>query len=187
MKRLSGNILPLYTSTDIKKRVKELGEEISKKYKNRNPVIIGVLNGSFIFLADLVRQIKLDCRIDFIQVSSYSGEKSLGKVKFLKDISINIKNKDIIIIEDIIDTGKTLKFIFEHIKTKSPKSLSIATLLYKPKIKKNIYPIDFIGFEIPNKFVVGYGLDYNQKMRHLDGIYYLKNSYLTKGENGKQQ
>ena len=181
MKAPFKNIIPLYTSSEIKKRIEELGQEITNKYKNKNPIFIGVLNGSFIFLADLMREINLDCKIDFIQVNSYLGKKSIGEIKFLKDLSINIKDKDIIIVEDIIDTGNTLKFLFEYISAKSPRSLSITTLLYKPKIKKDAYPIDFIGFEIPNKFVVGYGLDYNQKMRHLNGSYYLDNRFIDEG------
>ena len=173
MKDLTGNLKKLLSQKEIKDCVEVMGEKISAQYSNSNPIFIGVLNGSFIFMADLLRSVTIDCEVDFIKVRSYSGKKSSGKIKLLKDISCDIKGRDVIIVEDIIDTGLSIKFLYERIMGASPKSVAVATLLHKPGKAKLDFPIDFIGFEIPHKFVVGYGLDFNQKMRHLDGLYYI--------------
>jgi len=175
MKDITKNLIQMYSSRQIRNRVLELGKDISEKYTNRNPIFIGVLNGSFIFLADLLRSTNIDCEIDFVKMRSYSGKKSSGTIQLLKDISSDIKDRDVVIVEDIIDTGLTIKFLRDRIIGASPESIAIATLLYKPGIGNFDFPIDFIGFEIPHEYVVGYGLDYNQKLRHLDGIYYIPN------------
>ena len=173
MKDLTGNLKKLLSQKEIKDCVKSMGEEISARYSNSNPIFIGVLNGSFIFMADLLRSVTIDCEVDFIKVRSYSGKKSSGTIKLLKDISCDIKGRDVIIVEDIIDTGLSIKFLYERIMGAHPKSVAVATLLHKPGKAELDFSIDFIGFEIPHKFVVGYGLDFNQKMRHLDEIYYI--------------
>ena len=161
----------LFSANQINERVCEMGSEISNKYFKKNPVIIGVLNGSFIFMADLLRSLTIDCEIDFIKLRSYVGNQSTGTIEILKDLSMDIKDRDIILVEDIIDTGNTVKFLRKKLFDSSPKSLSVVTLLFKPNIAKLNFNIDFIGFEISPEFVVGYGLDYNQKFRHLDSIY----------------
>ena len=173
MKDSTGNLKKLLSQKEIKDRVEAMGKKISVQYSNSNPIFIGVLNGSFIFMADLLRSVTIDCEVDFIKVRSYSGKKSSGTIKLLKDISSDIKGRDVIIVEDIIDTGLSIKFLYERIMGASPKSVAIATFLNKSRKAKLDFPIDFIGFEIPHKFVVGYGLDFNQKMRHLDEIYYI--------------
>ena len=161
----------LFSANQINERVCEMGSEISNKYFKKNPVIIGVLNGSFIFMADLLRSLTIDCEIDFIKLRRYVGTQSTGTIELLKDLSTDIKDRDIILVEDIIDTGNTVKLLRKKLYDSSPKSLSIVTLLLKPNIAKRNFNIDFIGFEISPEFVVGYGLDYNQKFRHLDSIY----------------
>ena len=173
MKDFSGNLKRLFSSEEIKDCVEAMGKKISAQYSNSNPIFIGVLNGSFIFMADLLRSVTIDCEVDFIKVRSYSGKKSSGTIKLLKDISCDIKGRDVIIVEDIIDTGLSIKFLYERIMGAYPKSVAVATFLHKSGKAKLDFSIDFIGFEIPHKFVVGYGLDFNQKMRHLDGLYHI--------------
>ena len=175
MKDLTGKLKKLLSQKEIKDCVEAMGEKISAQYSNSNPIFIGVLNGSFIFMADLLRSVTIDCEVDFIKVRSYSGKKSSGTIKLLKDISCDIKGRDVIIVEDIIDTGSSIKFLHERITRAYPKSVAVATFLNKPRKEKLDFPIDFIGFEIPQEFVVGYGLDYEQKMRHLNGLYMIKN------------
>jgi len=172
---LTGNLKKLLSQKEIKDCVMSMGEEISERYSNSNPIFIGVLKGSFIFMADLLRSVAIDCEVDFIKVRSYSGKKSSGRIKLLNNISCDIKGRDVIIVEDIIDTGLSIKFLYKRIMGAHPKSVAVATLLHKPGKAKLDFPVDFIGFEIPHKFVVGYGLDFNQKMRHLDEIYYIPN------------
>lgn len=164
---------PFITAEQIKKRVKQLGSQINKDFKNKCPIFIGALNGSFIFFADLLREIKIDCEIDFLKLSSYGAEKiSSGKVKLLKDLNCEVKNRDIIIVEDIVDTGLSIQFMKLLISTHKPKSVSVATLLLKPEsVKDKKLKLEYIGFKIPNNFVVGYGLDYAQKGRNLPQVY----------------
>jgi len=164
----------LVSHEDIQKRIDIIGEEISKKFEGEIPIFIGVLNGSFIFLADLVRALSIDCEIDFIKVSSYSGIKSTGSVHLLKDLSADISGRHVVLVEDIVDSGITIKFIRDRFLVSSPASLSVVSLLFKPEIAKIDFQIDFVGFEIPPEFVVGYGLDNDQKIRHLKGIYRLE-------------
>ena len=164
------------------KRVDELAVDISKQYAGEAPILIGILNGSFIFAADLMRAMKIDCEIDFIKVSSYAGTASKGTVKLLKDISADITDHHVVIVEDIIDSGLTIKFIRDRMLDASPKSVAITTLLMKPDIAKLDFDIDWVGFEIPPEFVVGYGLDYDQKFRNLKGIYCLGGSKSEKRE-----
>jgi len=164
----------LISPEKIQKRVLELGKEISEKYTGKDPIFIGVLNGSFMFMADLLRSISIDCEMDFIKVRSYVGKKSSGTIQLIKDISADVTNRHVILVEDIIDSGHTIQFLMERVRSASPKSVSIATFLIKPDMAKIDFAVDFIGFEIPPEFVVGYGLDYDQKLRHLNGVYSLE-------------
>jgi hypoxanthine phosphoribosyltransferase len=160
--------------SEVKKRIKELARKINDDYKEKIPIFIGVLNGSFIFLSDLIREIKINCEIDFLKLSSYGDSKiSSGDVKMLKDLNCDVKDRDIIIVEDIIDSGLSMTYIRKLIMEQKPSSFRVATLLYKKDISKLKFKIDYIGFKIDNKFVVGYGLDFAQKYRNLNGIYVL--------------
>ncbi|MFH1314398.1 MAG: hypoxanthine phosphoribosyltransferase [Candidatus Eisenbacteria bacterium] len=161
----------LIAKADIQRRVAELGEEISRDYADKTPVLVSVLKGGIIFLADLVRELKMLHEIDFMSVSSYNGgTESSGVVRILQDLSINIEGEDVIIVEDIVDSGLTLDYIRQILLARRPKSLRICTLLDKKPKRKIEVPIDYIGFEIPDEFVIGYGLDYDQKYRNLPYI-----------------
>jgi hypoxanthine phosphoribosyltransferase len=175
MKYNSYTLKKIISEDRIQKRVKELASELSKKFTNEIPIFIGVLNGSFMFMADLLRYLKIDCEMDFIKVRSYVGKESSGTIQLIKDISANVTNRHVILVEDIIDSGNTIQFLRERVNSANPKSISVATFLLKPEIAKINFQVDFIGFEIPPEFVVGYGLDFNQKYRHLNGIYRLGN------------
>ncbi|MCL5267655.1 MAG: hypoxanthine phosphoribosyltransferase [Bacteroidetes bacterium] len=159
---------------EIKKRIKELAGEINRKYAGKTPIFIGVLNGSFIFFSDLIREIDVDCEIDFFKLSSYGDAKiSSGNVKLLKDLNCQVTDRDIIIVEDIIDSGLSMDFIKRLVAKQNPLSFSVVTLLYKSDCVKIDFKVDYIGFQIPNHFVIGYGLDYAQKARNLRAIYVL--------------
>ena len=168
------NLIKIIDENAIQDRVKEIATELSNSFVKKKPIFIGVLNGSFIFLSDLVRNLNIDCEIDFIKVSSYKGQNSMGTVKLLKDISADITNRHVVIVEDIIDSGLTIEFLVKRLNGASPKSISIVTLLLKPDIAKLSIPIDIIGFEIAPDYVVGYGLDYDQNFRHLPEVYRLE-------------
>lgn len=157
-----------FTEEEIKSKIKELGKQITKDYDGDELVVICVLNGSFIFCSDLIRKINLPVRLEFIQVSSYGvGTKSSGECQLKLDLTGSITGKNVLIVEDIVDTGNTIKFLLELMNVRHPKSLKLASLLHKPS--KNIHPvtIDYLGFEIEDKFVVGYGLDYAGHYREL--------------------
>ena len=164
----------LISKSQIQDKVKEIAADISQKYVGEAPILIGILNGSFIFCADLMREMDINCEIDFIKVSSYTGTASVGTVKLRKDISADITNRHVVIVEDIIDSGLTIKFIKDRMLEAGPKSVAIVTLLIKPDIAKLDFKIDWVGFEIPPEFVVGYGLDYDQLYRNLKAIYRLE-------------
>jgi hypoxanthine phosphoribosyltransferase len=158
----------------IQIRIKELGEKISADYKSATPVFIGVLNGSILFLSDLIRNISINCEIDFFKLSSYGDSKiSSGKVTMLKELNCDVHNRDVIIVEDIVDSGLSIKYIEELFSEKKPKSMRVVSLLVKPESLKYKVKIDYIGFNILSKFVIGYGLDYAQKYRNLRSIYVL--------------
>jgi hypoxanthine phosphoribosyltransferase len=166
--------VPFITDEEIQKRVKELAVQINNEYRGKIPVFIGVLNGSFIFLSDLIKNIDVECEIDFFKLSSYGDEKiSSGKVKLLKELNCEINGRDIIIVEDIVDSGLSIKFIEDLMIEHKPASMKVATLLMKPESLRYNVKIDYIGFNIPSKFVIGYGLDYAQKYRNLRTIYVL--------------
>jgi len=176
LKVIVGNeVFVEYLSEEIiQKRIKELGEKISEVYKNSVPVFIGVLNGSFLFMSDLIRNISIDCEIDFFKLSSYGDSKiSSGHVTLLKELNCDVHNRDVIIVEDIVDSGLSIKYIEELFSEKKPKSMKVVSLLVKPDSLKYKVKIDYIGFNILSKFVIGYGLDYAQKYRNLRSIYVL--------------
>ena len=159
---------------EIRKRIGELASQINSDYASKTPIFIGVLNGSFIFFSDLIRRVDLDCEIDFFKLSSYGDAKiSSGNVKLLKDLNCQVTDRDIIIVEDIIDSGLSIDFIKKLIMKQKPRSFTVVTLLYKSDCVKIDFKVDYIGFQIPNHFVIGYGLDYAQKARNLRSIYIL--------------
>ncbi len=162
------------SQTTIQKKVRELAKKISEDYNGEEHVLIGVLKGGFIFLADLAREITIPVAIDFISVSSYgSSSKSSGVVRILKDIDIDIFNKHLLLVEDLIDTGLTLSHLKELFRTRNPKSIKVCTILDKPSKRLIDLPVEYPGIEIPDKFVVGYGLDYAEKYRNLPEVYEL--------------
>ena len=158
---------------EISTRVNALGAEIALKYAHKNPLFVGILNGAFVFTADLVRACLFESEVTFIKVQSYDGLQSTGKLTTLLDFQQDIKDRHIILVEDIIDTGTTFFHLLPTIQAKHPASIAIATLLRKPAAIKHPIDVAFVGFDIPNKFVIGYGLDYNEQARNLPAIYKL--------------
>jgi len=162
----------LFSKETIQKRVKELAEQISKDYTGRELIVIGILKGAFIFMADLIREISIPCRVDFARLASYgTGSESSGKVVMTKDIETSIKGKDILIVEDILDTGLTMQYFVDWMKERNPKSLKICVFLDKRKRRKVSFEADYVGFTIEDGFVVGYGLDFNEMYRFSPDIY----------------
>jgi hypoxanthine phosphoribosyltransferase len=165
----------LISETEIQRRVRELGQAISKDYKGKVPVLVNILKGGIIFLSDLVRELEVLHEIDFMSVSSYDSEtETSGVVRILADLAINIEGKDVLIVEDIVDSGLTLDYIRHILLARHPKSLRICTLLDKKARRRIEVPLDYVGFEIPDAFVIGYGLDYEQKYRNLPYVAILK-------------
>lgn len=164
---------PYISSEQIKKRINEMGSEISKTYQDKKPLLVSVLNGSFIFTADLIRTIDTPIEVTFIRVASYEALKSTGKVREILGLKENVFGRDILILEDIVDTGTTLEHLSEAFQDLGTKSIKVATLLHKPDAQEKASKPDFVGFEIPNKFVVGFGLDYEGMGRELKEIYQL--------------
>lgn len=161
----------LISAEDLKRRVSELAAEISQDYAGRDLVMVGILRGAILFLADLMRQLEIECEIDFMAVSSYgSSTNSSGVVRILKDLDASIEGRDVLIIEDIIDSGLTLQYLMRSLKARSPLSLEACSLLTKPERRRVESPIRYVGFEIPDRFVVGYGLDHVQRYRSLEYI-----------------
>ena len=165
----------LLSEDEIREKVRELGGKITADYKNSNLMLVTVLKGAVVFLADLMRQIDVPAEIDFMVVSSYgSGVKSSGVVKIVKDLDVPLAGKDILIVEDILDSGLTLSYIKELLESRGPRSIRIAPLLDKPSRRKVDLQADYIGFSVPDEFVIGYGLDYDEKYRNLPYIGILK-------------
>ena len=166
----------LFTEEQIHARIQELGEELTRDYQDKDPVIVGVLKGVVVFYADMIRQIKVPCQMDFMWISSYAGTTSTGKMEVKRDISSDIQGRHVLILEDIYDTGNSLDFTYRHLLSKNPASLKICTFLDKPERRKpgiTLKP-DYVGYRVPNEFVVGYGLDYNEHYRNLPYIGVLK-------------
>lgn len=166
----------LLTEEQIQTRVKEMAAQLSEEYAGKNPVFVGVLRGVVVFFADFIRQFTDHCQIDFMCVSSYRGTQSTGECIITKDVSVELKDRHVVILEDIFDTGKSLDFTYNYLMTKKPASLKICTLLDKPERRKPWVTVkaDYTGFTIPDKFVVGYGLDFNEHYRNMPFIGVLK-------------
>ena len=166
----------LIDKNKIKARVCELGIEISKDYNGKRPVVVGILKGSFIFLADLARELDTNLRpvFDFMVISSYVGRESSGLPKIDKDLSIDVSGREVLLVEDIVDNGYCIDSALKHLRTKSPGSIKVCSLLSKPSRRKINVDIDYLGFEIEDKWVEGYGLDTDQENRHLPDIWYRK-------------
>ncbi len=165
----------LFTEEELKGRARELAAQIDKDYAGKEPMLISVLRGSFIFMADLMREITLPCTVDFMAVSSYgSGTTSSGQVKITKDLSESIEGRDIIVVEDILDSGNTLSYLLQLLKARHPASMKLCTLLDKPSRRTKPVDVDYVGFTVEDLFVVGYGLDYAEKYRNLPYIGILK-------------
>lgn len=158
----------------IAEAIKKMVNEVEAEIGDQNPLFIGVLNGSFLVVADFVRQYKFNCEVSFVKMASYSGTGTTGDVKTLLGINEDLKGRTVVLLEDIVDTGNTLEKLIEIFKEKEVKDLKIATLFYKPEAYKKPYPIDYVGMEIENRFIVGYGLDYDGWGRNLPHIYQLK-------------
>ena len=166
----------LLSEETIRRRVEELGKLLTEEYAGKDPVVVGVLKGVVVFYSDMIRQIKVPCQMDFMWLSSYSGTNSTGELIVRRDVSVDIKDRHVLILEDIYDTGTSLDFTYRHLMSKGPASLKICTLLDKPERRKpgiTLKP-DYVGFTIPNEFVVGYGLDYNEHFRNLPYVGVLK-------------
>ena len=164
----------LISEEEIQKKVAEMGKKISEDLRDKDPLFVGVLKGCFIFMADLMRYVDIRCSMDFMAVSSYSGTSSTGAVKINKDLSEDIEGRHVIIVEDILDSGVTLSYLKQYLMVRKPASISIATLMDKPARRKADVYADYSCFEIPDAFVVGYGLDYNERYRNLPYIGVLK-------------
>lgn len=162
----------LLTREEIQKRVEELGKEISKEYEGKKLLVVSLLKGSFIFTADLVREINIPCKIEFMATSSYGhGTESSGKVKILYDIDKNLEGYDVLIADDIADTGITMKYVIEYLKSKNPNSIKSCVLLDKPSRRKVELEPEYVGFRIPDKFIVGYGLNYGDYYRNVPYVF----------------
>ena len=164
----------LMSQDEILAKVAQVGEQISRDFEGKNPVFVGVLKGCFIFMADLMRHVNVNCSVDFMAVSSYNGTSSTGAVKINKDLSEDIEGRHVIIVEDILDSGVTLSYLKQYLLVRKPASISIVTLMDKPSRRKADIYADYSCFEVPDAFVVGYGLDYNEHYRNLPYIGVLK-------------
>lgn len=176
MAGIEASIGPVLLSTEIiLKRVRELGVRISGDYRGRTPHLVGVLKGASIFHSDLVRSIDLEVSFDFIAVGSYgAGMTTSGEVRILKDLDESLEGKDVLVVEDIVDTGLTLQYLLRNLRLRNPKSIATVALLSKPSRRQVEVPVEYIGFDIPDRFVVGYGLDFDQKFRNLSQIHILQ-------------
>lgn len=164
----------VFTAANIASQVQLLASQISTDYEGREVVLVGVLKGAFIFLADLVRQLSIPVQLDFVRVASYgTGTESSGKIKIITDVELDLQGRDVLIIEDIVDSGLTTAFLRQHLATKEPRSVKICTLLDKRERRTISIPLEYVGFQLEKGFVVGYGLDCNEADRQLPGIYEL--------------
>lgn len=170
----------LITAEEIEEKVSRIGKIISKDYEGKDPIFVGVLKGCFIFMADLIRHVTIDCSMDFMAVSSYVGTSSTGAVKINKDLSQDIEGRHLILVEDILDSGVTLNYLKNYLMVRRPASIAIVTLMDKPAHRKAPVYADYSCFEVPDAFVVGYGLDYNERYRNLPYIGILKPEVYSK-------
>ncbi len=170
---------PFINQAQIDLAVKEVAQAIYDIQKNNTPLFLGVLNGCFMFMSDLMKHYQGSCELSFVKIASYEGTKSTETITSLIGLNESLQNRDVVIVEDIVDTGNTLEHLIKTVKAKNPKSVSVAALFYKPEAYKKNISIDFVGFEIPNKFIVGYGLDYDGLGRNLPEVYQLKTQHMT--------
>ena len=162
---------------ELQRRVRELGEEITRDYQGRDLVLVGVLKGAVFFLSDLMRSLEVPCEVDFMAVASYgSATDSSGVVRILKDLDAAIEDRDVLIVEDIVDSGLTLQYLLRHLGGRGPRTLDVCALLTKPERRKVDLPIDYVGFEIENRFAIGYGLDHAERYRNLPYVAALEDS-----------
>ena len=169
----------LIEERSIQETVKKLGNKISRDYADKDPVMVGVLKGAFVFMADLLRHIDIPCEVDFLSIQSYNGTSSSGVVRLLSDLTVDISGRHVILVEDIIDSGRTLAYILENFRTRKPESLAVCTLLDKQAARQVDVGLEYVGFTIPDVFVVGYGLDYENNYRHFKYIGVLDGSEST--------
>ena len=164
----------LITQDEIRQAVAKLASEIRRDYQDKQPLLIGILKGSFVFMADLVRELGLPVEVDFVKLSSYgSGKETSGKVKIVQGLKTPIKGRDVLVVEDIVDTGLTVSFLMNYLRKKKPASLKLCALTDKPSRHEVPVAIDYLGFTVPNKFIVGYGIDWNEQFRYLKDICYM--------------
>jgi hypoxanthine phosphoribosyltransferase len=164
----------------LQRRIAELGEELSADYAGRDLLLIGVLKGAVFFMADLMRKVTVPCEIDFMAISSYGGQTdSSGVVRILKDLDMNIERRDVLVVEDIIDSGLTLSYLMRNLRSRDPASLEICALMTKPSRRELDVPVRYVGFEIPNRFVIGYGLDFGERYRNLPYVGVLNPELIT--------
>jgi hypoxanthine phosphoribosyltransferase len=165
-------------------RISELGDEITRDYSGRDPLLIGVLKGAVFFMADLMRQLEIPCEVDFMAISSYgAGVDSSGVVRILKDLDVSIEGRNVLVVEDIIDSGLTLSYLLRNLEARRPASLEVCALLTKPERRQNEVVCRYVGFEIPNRFVIGYGLDFAERYRNLPYIGVLRDELAAQAES----
>ena len=169
----------LISEQEIKEKIAELGQQLTRDYADKNPVFLGLLKGVVVFYADMIRAVPIPCELEFMSVSSYSGTQTTGVIKVKKDVEIDLTGRHIVILEDIIDSGLTLSYTIEYLKHRNPASIKICTLLDKPDRRKADLRADYVGFTIPNEFVVGYGMDFNEQFRNLPYVGILKPEMYT--------
>ena len=165
----------LFTAGEIEAAVKHLADEISQDYHDKHPLLIGVLKGSFVFMADLIRHLDFPLEVEFITLSSYGrGRSTPGKIKVVQGLRSKVRGRDVIVIEDIVDTGLSIAFLLDYLRKKKPASLKLCALTNKPSRRQVPVNIDYLGFTVPNKFIVGYGIDWDEKFRHLPNICFVE-------------
>ena len=165
----------LLPRAEIESAIKRLASAITRDYREKNPLLLGILKGSFMFMADLVRQLDFPLEVEFIRLSSYgSGQQTSGRVKVVQGLRLAVQGRHVLVVEDIVDTGITVAFLLDYLKKKKPASLKLCALTDKPSRRRVPVAIDYLGFTVPDKFLVGYGLDYNEKYRNLPDICYLE-------------
>jgi hypoxanthine phosphoribosyltransferase len=170
---VNSQIFTLYTADEIKKVISELAVKIKQDYQDKQPVLISILKGSFVFLADLVRELNMPLQVEFVKLSSYQGKKSSGKVNIVQGLKTPIRGRHVLIIEDIVDTGLTISALITYLQKKRPASIKVCALTDKPSRRQVPVTIDYLGFTVPDKFIVGYGLDWDERYRYLPEICYI--------------
>lgn len=173
IKLLDRRFKTMIPAEEIDKAVQRVADQLNERYAGKTPIFVGVLSGAFLFLSDLVRKTTFDCRLAFVKISSYEGTQSTGSIKQHLGIDFDIEGKDVIIVEDIVETGHSMNYLLDYLKERNPASISICTLFFKPEKFLYEYNIDYVAMPIGNEFIVGYGLDYNQIGRNLKDIYVL--------------